>query len=147
MIKREKTIAEEKKGDARRTRLKTQPPKGKEHSDPSNLGVYDRRMELPRLIALWPSEVEAISVEAQARLVALLRHALRRERQRGLAGSWTYDITRHARLLRAYTCELSALESGLKMSGAKPQSELEPVRLRRRRSPAGASAPLDARMP
>jgi hypothetical protein len=43
-----------------------------------------------------------------ARLLARLRCALRRERQRGLSGHWTYDLARHAQLLRAYRADVAA---------------------------------------
>lgn len=38
----------------------------------------------------------------RASLVAQLRRALRRERARGLAGHWTYDLGRHRALLAAW---------------------------------------------
>ncbi|PPD27253.1 MAG: hypothetical protein CTY20_13140 [Hyphomicrobium sp.] len=34
-----------------------------------------------------------------------LRRALRAERQRGIAGHWTYDLSRHAQLRDALDCE------------------------------------------
>jgi len=58
--------------------------------------------ELARLIPLWPSELADMSAEGRALLVAKLARALRAERQRGLAGHWTYDLARHAELLNAY---------------------------------------------
>ena len=36
------------------------------------------------------------------RLLAVLRRALRAERNRGLTGHWTYDLSRHAQLLAIY---------------------------------------------
>ncbi len=74
---------------------------------------YDRRRELTRLIALWPQELDDTSLAGQARLLSRLRRALRIERQRGLAGNWTYDLARHARLLRAYRSELSNFNARL----------------------------------
>jgi hypothetical protein len=73
---------------------------------------YDRRTALARVLALWPSEIEDESLQGRVRIVAKLRRALRAERQRGLAGHWTYDLARHAELLRVYKQELQALVSG-----------------------------------
>jgi hypothetical protein len=70
---------------------------------------YDRRATLTRVLALWPHEVEDESRHGRLRIIAMLRRALRAERQRGLAGHWTYDLARHAELLRAYRQELDAL--------------------------------------
>jgi hypothetical protein len=66
---------------------------------------YDRRRDLPRLLPLWPHEIEASSLGEHARLLARMRRALRLERQRGRAGHWAYDLARHAQLLRAYRAE------------------------------------------
>ena len=70
---------------------------------------YDRRTTLCSVLALWPQEIEDDSLAGRLRIVAKLRRALRAERQRGLAGHWTYDLARHAELLRAYKQELRAL--------------------------------------
>ena len=69
---------------------------------------YDRASDLPRLLPLWPHELETRSESDHARLLAMMRRALRRERQLGLAGHWAYDLARHAQLLRAYRAEVAA---------------------------------------
>ena len=69
--------------------------------------LYDRRRDLPRLLPLWPHEIEAASLGEHARLLARMRRALRIERQRGRGGHWAYDLARHAQLLRAYRAEVS----------------------------------------
>jgi hypothetical protein len=69
---------------------------------------YVRARDLPKLLPLWPSEVGAMSIADHARLLAKLRRALRSERQRGLGGHWSYDLARHAQLLRAYRAETDA---------------------------------------
>ena len=69
---------------------------------------YVRARDLPRLLPLWPHELTATTNADRARLLARLRRALRAERQRGLAGHWTYDLARHAQLLRAYRAEVAA---------------------------------------
>jgi hypothetical protein len=66
---------------------------------------YVRARDLPKLLPLWPHEIEALSSVDHARLLARLRRALRSERQRGLSGHWAYDLARHAQLLRAYRAE------------------------------------------
>lgn len=73
--------------------------------------AYDRRTTLCRVLALWPHEIEEESAAARLRIIAKLRRALRAERRRGLAGHWTYDLARHAELLRAYNQELQALSA------------------------------------
>jgi hypothetical protein len=69
---------------------------------------YVRARDLPQLVPLWPSEINTITRADHARLLAKLRRALRAERQRGLGGHWTYDLARHAQLLRAYRAEAAA---------------------------------------
>ncbi len=66
---------------------------------------YQRARDLPKLLPLWPHEIEVASVSEHARLLARMRRALRIERQRGIAGHWAYDLARHAQLLRAYRAE------------------------------------------
>lgn len=66
---------------------------------------YLRCRDLPRLIPLWPSELQITTNGDHLRLLARLRRALRIERQRGRAGHFAYDIARHAQLLRAYRAE------------------------------------------
>jgi hypothetical protein len=72
---------------------------------------YDRRTTLCSVLALWPQEIEDDSLAGRLLIVAKVRRALRAERQRGLAGHWTYDLARHAELLRAYKQELRALSA------------------------------------
>ncbi len=69
---------------------------------------YVRARDLPKLVPLWPSEIETPSLADHARLLAKLRRALRAERRRGIGGHWTYDLARHAQLLRAYRAETAA---------------------------------------
>ena len=68
-----------------------------------------RETELMRLLPLWPHEVADHSPSGRRRIVALLRRALRAERKRGLAGNWTYDLSRHAQLLALYRAECKNL--------------------------------------
>jgi hypothetical protein len=71
--------------------------------------AYTRARDLPRLIALWPHELEDESLEGRRLILAKLRRALRAERCRALAGHWSYDLNRHLGLLSAYKGELAGL--------------------------------------
>ena len=75
--------------------------------------VPDRRTALSKALAFWPHELDDESPPARRRIVARLRRALRAERQRGIAGHWTYDLARHIELLRLYRTELAALPAHL----------------------------------
>lgn len=70
---------------------------------------YDRRWDLSRLLAMWPEEIADETIAGRERVMVRLRQALRAERQRGVAGHWTYDLTRHAQLLSACRHERLAL--------------------------------------
>lgn len=72
---------------------------------------YDRERDLPRLIRLWPDEVKSSEPETLGMIVRRLHAALRAERQRGLAGHWTYDLARHSQLYAAYRAELHSLNA------------------------------------
>ena len=72
---------------------------------------YDRTRDLAGLLPLWPAELADDTPAGRNRLVQKLRRALREERRRGVAGHWTYNLARHAALLRAYRAELSGLDS------------------------------------
>lgn len=70
---------------------------------------YDRNAQLPKLIGLWPHELSDCSEAGTERVIALLRKALRSERQRGQAGHWTYDVSRHMALVEALREEQARL--------------------------------------
>ena len=79
---------------------------------------YDRLRDLPRLLRLWPDEVLKLRPEDQTRLIHRLSNMLRAERQRGIMRHWSYDLTRHAALLRALRAETHVL---LVMHGRKQE--------------------------
>lgn len=79
---------------------------------------YRRAVDLPKLIPLWPHEIADRSPAGRQRLLMRLRAALRAERQRGLAGHWTYDLARHTQLLAAYRAEV-AENAALRAASAK----------------------------
>ncbi|MGH6736113.1 MAG: DUF6477 family protein [Methyloceanibacter sp.] len=74
--------------------------------------AYVRPRDLPRLLALWPHEIEDETELGGLRLLAKLRRALRAERRRAIAGHWSYDLNRHLGLLSAYRGELARLRLG-----------------------------------
>jgi hypothetical protein len=94
---------------------------------------YDRATDLVRLLPLWPAELADASIAGRTRLVQLLERALRAERQRGIGGHWTYDLSRHADLMWALRAERAAL-TGLK---AKCRSAAAVARNAVARAPAG----------
>ena len=81
---------------------------------------YDRGRDLPGLLPLWPSEIADDSPAGRHRIVQKLRRALRQERRRGLAGHWTYNLTRHAALLRAWQSEASEMRPLGQLEGRMP---------------------------
>jgi hypothetical protein len=87
----------------RRARLR-RPPR----PNPAAERPYDRRRELPRILPLWPHELDDDTREGRRLILAKLRRALRAERRRGISGHWTYDLARHVELLRVYRAELEA---------------------------------------
>ena len=70
---------------------------------------YRRREMLPRLLSVSPVDIEDISEEYTKKLCLRLLSALRRERSRGRAGHWSYDLNRHIGLLQAYRAERRTL--------------------------------------
>lgn len=77
--------------------------------------AYVRIRDLPRVLAAWPSEIADTSIAGTESLIQRLRLALRRERQRGVNGHWSYDLGRHASLRAALAAEeerLAALRRG-----------------------------------
>ena len=73
-------------------------------------GAYVRSRDLPRLLALWPHEIEDQTAEGGTRLLAKLRRAR--------SNHWSYDLNRHLGLLRAYQGELVNLR--VKSIGTRP---------------------------
>ena len=70
---------------------------------------YDRLSQLPKLIGLWPSEMQDHSAAGTLKILALLRKALRSERSRGRSGHWTYDLNRHLALAESLKAERARL--------------------------------------
>lgn len=79
----------------------------------------DSRAAIARVLPLWPDELEDASQAGRQRILARLHRALRAERRRGVSGHWSYDLARHAELLRVYKQELAALRAQSEL-GAEP---------------------------
>lgn len=77
----------------------------------SHARQLERSQRLARLLPIRRALVADGSLAAHEALVAYVRRALRRERQRGLANAWSYHPQRHASLLKAYREEAAALAS------------------------------------
>ena len=75
----------------------------------AGIAAYDRPRDLPRLLSVWPHEVEDCSDSARLNLLEQLRRALRAQKRRAGAGHWGYDLNRHLALYCAYRSELIAL--------------------------------------
>ena len=86
--------------------------------------AYDRLRDLPRLLRMWPNEVVALGEGDRAGLVERLRQMLRAERRSGLARHWSYDLSRHAALLRAYRSEAAALAAAQKQKAPRDGTPL-----------------------
>lgn len=69
------------------------------------------RMELARLLPLWPKEVADLSLPGRRHVIRSLERALRSERRRGRAGHWAYDLARHAALVKAWRYECASLQA------------------------------------
>lgn len=94
----------------------------------ASAGAYVRSRDLPRLLPLWPHELQDLTEEGRRRVLARLRRALRTERRRARANHWSYDLNRHLGLLSAYKAELAGLVSAARDlsrtgRGAAPEPE------------------------
>jgi len=95
-------------------------------SSPVDQAARQRRVSLSRLVALWPAEIEDLSIASRERLIAKLERALRSERRRGRAGHWTYDLARHTQLVRAYRAEQEALKAAKRAARSQGQVAIHP---------------------
>lgn len=75
----------------------------------SGAALYQRARCLPRVLPLLSSECEGPEPETTRLIVRRLSDAMRRERQLGRAGHWTYDLNRHIALAQAWKAESDAL--------------------------------------
>lgn len=99
------------------------------HARATTRPAYDRDRDIPRLIGDRPPALRKDIIPELQRFVGRLQAMLRAERQRGLAGHWTYDLSRHRDLLTAYRFEaaaLSALRRSLSSTPPKSGHTREP---------------------
>jgi hypothetical protein len=99
----------------------------------------DRTSDLVRLLPLWPEELADTSIAGRTKLVQLLERALRAERQRGVGGHWTYDLSRHASLMWALREERAALNELVVPRPTAPKSPMAP------KSPTAPKSPSERR--
>jgi hypothetical protein len=88
---------------------------------------YNRAADLRRLLPLWPEELADASIAGRTRLLQMLERALRAERQRGIGGHWTYDLSRHASLWAALQTERAALTALTRAATAKYIARPQPA--------------------
>lgn len=88
---------------------------------------YHRAWDLPRILAVWPQELADLTLAGRERMLTRLKQALRAERQRGIAGHWTYDVSRHAQLITAFKSEAREVAEQRK-PGVRQESLAEPAR-------------------
>lgn len=79
-----------------------------QRSLPAPQWVYCRCRDLPKLLPIDTGALSDGSKAGRSWILSRLRRALRSERQRGLAGHWTYDLARHVQLRRALDAEQAA---------------------------------------
>jgi hypothetical protein len=72
-------------------------------------GQYCRVEQLPPLLKLWPNDSDDYSYPGTLRIAALLRTALRAERNRARTSHWAYDLNRHLGLIDALKAERARL--------------------------------------
>ena len=82
---------------------------------------YDRSRDLPRLVRIWPQEIASDDPLVRRHILRKLAAALRAERQRGLAGHWSYDVARHSQLAVAYRAELCDLHECPEVFASPPE--------------------------
>jgi hypothetical protein len=90
---------------------------------------------------MWPSEYSDLTPERHRLLIQRLRRALREERRRGLAGCWTYDLARHARLARVVEAEVVLADQAVRTAARIPGNTVLDCARRRRTGPATGPLP------
>jgi hypothetical protein len=68
-----------------------------------------RARDLPKLIGLWPHELEDQSPEGCRLCWASCAARLGPRDARGTSGHWSYDLNRHLAVVSAYKAELERL--------------------------------------
>lgn len=90
-------------------RPRTNPQRRRDTRVKAGSRAYVRARDLPKLIALWPHELEDRSEAGRLHIIVKLRRALRAERRAApLPVNWSYGLNRHLALLSAYEGERAA---------------------------------------
>jgi hypothetical protein len=90
-------------------RIATAPDRTPCRTDGSTDADRARRVELARLLPLWPKELHDFSAEGRRHIISALERALRTERKRCRQRHWAYDVARHSALVRTWRAECAAL--------------------------------------
>ena len=72
---------------------------------------YRRHIHLPKVLGLWPGELEDFSELGTRRIVARLLKKARKMRRAGEAGHWSYDCNDHQAVITAWMAEREHLEA------------------------------------
>lgn len=89
-------------------------------------GTYCRIEQIPRLLKLWPRDVDDFSYPGTLKVVDMLRKALRAERARATARHWAYDLNRHLALIAALKEEEARL---IALGGGREQGASDGTRI------------------
>ncbi len=82
--------------------------------------THDRDQTLADLLPLWAGDLTDTSYAGRVRVLAQLQRALRKERQRGRSGHWSYNLARHRALLDTYRREADVVRQ---QSPSHPRAE------------------------
>lgn len=72
--------------------------------------TYDRVRDLPRLLALWPKDLNDFSAQGYEDIINKIARALCAERRKAKSNQWSYDLNRHIGLKQAYISENALLK-------------------------------------
>ena len=70
---------------------------------------YIRERDLPKLLALWPKEINNYTFGGTEHIIKRLQEVLRATYRAALSGHWVYDVNRHIGLLTALKAEQAGL--------------------------------------
>ncbi len=85
--------------------------------------LYDRQRILPRLLPISRDDIR--NILSTRKIVLALSRALRTERNRGRAGHWSYDMSRHIALMQALRAEQRVLKQASSTQGQSTQEQLK----------------------
>lgn len=90
--------------------ISTQPQAATHRRIDQGARLYDRKRILWRVLPGFGGAIDGPEPETTQSIVRQLEHALRKERQRGRAGAWSYDLNRHLALAQAHRAEREHLD-------------------------------------